>query len=139
MNERSELEPHIAYCGLDCSGCDVYRATAWNDDGLRADYARQVFDKFRIEVKPASVNCYGCRDERPKSGYCAWCEVRGCAIERGLENCAHCDEYPCGKLDKVHAAMINVGKAENGVAWARRNLDRIRAELLRPAGDDAAG
>lgn len=129
MSERPALTPHIAYCGLDCSGCDVYRATAWDDDELRQAYVHKVFEQFRIEVEPAKVECYGCRDERPKSGYCAWCEVRGCAIERGLENCAHCDEFPCAKLDKVHAAMIHVGKAENGIAWARRNLDRIRAEL----------
>ncbi len=129
MNKGPELAPHIAYCGLDCSGCDVYRATAWDDEALRQAYVHKVFEQFRIEVEAAKVECYGCRDERPKSGYCAWCQVRGCAIERGLENCAHCDDYPCDKLDKVHAAMINVGKAENGVAWARRQLDRIRTEL----------
>ena len=129
MNKGPELAPHIAYCGLDCSGCDVYRATAWDDEALRQAHVHKVFEQFRIEVEAAKVECYGCRDERPKSGYCAWCQVRGCAIERGLENCAHCDDYPCDKLDKVHAAMINVGKAENGVAWARRQLDRIRTEL----------
>ena len=130
MTDRPPLETHTAYCGLDCSGCEVFQATAWDDDELRQQYVDKVFREFKIEVEPASVNCYGCRDERPKTGFCAWCQVRGCAIERGLENCAHCEDFPCEKLDKVHAAMVNVGKAEDGIAWARRNLDRIRSELM---------
>ena len=123
-----ELDPHIAYCGLDCSGCDVYRATAFDDDSMREAYADKVLKQFKIEVEPASVNCHGCRDERPKSGYCAWCQVRSCAIERGYENCAYCPDYACEKLDKVHAAMIHVGKAVDGVASAKINLEAIRRD-----------
>lgn len=125
---QRELDPHIAYCGLDCSSCDVYRATAFDDDDLRQAYSAKVFEQFKIEVEPASVNCHGCRDARPKSGYCAWCQVRTCAIDRGYENCAYCPDYACDKLDKVHAAMINVGKAVDGVASARINLEAIRRD-----------
>jgi hypothetical protein len=129
MNDTTTLDPHIAYCGLDCSGCDVFRATAFDDDGLRQAYADKVFKQFKVEIEPGKVNCYGCRDERPKSGYCAMCQVRQCAIDRGLENCATCEDYGCEKLQKVHAAMLNVGKAVDGVATASLNLQRIRGEL----------
>lgn len=129
MTEQFTLAPHIAYCGLDCSGCDVYRATAFDDDALRHQHADKVFRQFKVVVEPANVNCHGCRDERPKTGYCAWCEVRKCAIDRRLENCGHCDDFPCDKLDRVHAAMITVGKAVDGVASARLNLDAIRRDL----------
>jgi hypothetical protein len=27
------------------------------------------------------------------------CPVRPCAIEKGVDNCAYCDEYPCDKLE----------------------------------------
>jgi hypothetical protein len=128
MNQSRELDPHIAYCGLDCSGCDVFQATAFDDDELRQNYADKVKLQWKIEVAPASINCHGCRDERPKTGFCASCEVRQCAKDRGFENCAPCPDYGCDKLQKVHAAMIHVGKAENGVAWASRNLDRIRRD-----------
>ena len=126
--DREPLQAHIAYCGLNCASCDVYQATAYDDDDMRAAYSSKVFEQFKIEVEPASVSCYGCRDERPKSGYCAWCQVRQCAIDRGLENCATCEDYACEKLDKVHAAMISVGKAVDGVASARINLETIRRE-----------
>ncbi|MAF83967.1 MAG: DUF3795 domain-containing protein [Gammaproteobacteria bacterium] len=129
MNKIQELAPHIAYCGLDCSGCEVYQATAFDDDGLRQNYANKVKLQWKIEVDPASVNCHGCRDTRPKSGFCASCEVRQCAAERGLENCAPCEDYGCEKLQKVHAAMINVGKAVDGIATASINLDTIRNDM----------
>jgi len=128
MTQARELDPHIAYCGLDCSGCDVYQATAFDDDELRQNYADKVKLQWKIEVDPASINCHGCRDERPKSGFCATCEVRQCAKDRGLENCAPCEDYGCEKLQKVHAAMINVGKSEDGVAWASINLETIRRD-----------
>jgi len=128
MNQRRELKPHIAYCGLDCSGCDIYQATAFGDDRLRQNYADKVKLAWKIEIDPAGLNCYGCRDTRPKSGYCASCEVRQCAAERGLENCAPCEDYGCEKLQKVHAAMINVGKAVDGVATAHINLEAIRRD-----------
>ena len=129
MNKAQELASHIAYCGLDCCGCEVYQATAFDDDGLRQNYADKVRHQWKIEVDPASINCHGCRDTRPKSGFCASCEVRQCAAERGLENCASCDGYGCEKLQKVHTAMIHVGKAIDGLATASINLDRIRNNM----------
>ncbi len=128
MSAGTQLDPHIAYCGLDCSGCDVYRATKLDSNDLRQEYADKVFSQFKIKVEPATISCHGCRDERPKTGYCAMCEVRKCTIERGLENCAHCIDYGCDKLKKVHAAMITVGKAINGVASAQLNLEAIRRD-----------
>ena len=73
MSHRNPLAAHVAYCGLDCSGCDVFQATAWNDDGLRQAYADKVFKSWKLVVEPATLNCHGCRDERPKSGFCATC------------------------------------------------------------------
>ena len=128
MEAAENLEPHIAYCGLDCSGCDIYQATKFDDDQIRRKYADKIFSQYKIEIDPLSLNCHGCRDERPKSGFCARCEVRKCAIDRGLANCAACEDYDCEKLQSVHAAMINVGKAIDGVATASLNLQAIRNE-----------
>jgi len=128
MNKEQELDPHIAYCGLDCSGCDVFRATAFDDDKMRQDYADQIKLNWKIEIDPAGVSCYGCRDERPKTGFCASCEVRACTKDRELDNCATCEDYGCEKMLRVHAAMVNVGKAIDGVATARLNLESIRRD-----------
>ncbi|MDP6150407.1 MAG: DUF3795 domain-containing protein [Gammaproteobacteria bacterium] len=128
MNDVTKLDSHTAYCGLDCSGCEVYQATTFDDDDLRQKYADKVLEQFKVKVEPATVNCFGCKDERPKTGYCAMCEVRKCTTDKGLENCAFCEYYGCEKLQKVHKAMISVGKAVDGVASAHLNLEAIRSE-----------
>lgn len=123
------LAPHMAYCGLDCSDCAVYVATKTGDDSLRQAFAAHESARWKIQIEPARLNCHGCKDLQPKSGFCATCEVRQCAMERKVEDCATCVEFPCPKLDRVHAAMVNVGKAVDGIAKARINLDRKRREL----------
>jgi hypothetical protein len=43
-----------------------------------------------------NVRCDGCTSDGRLAD--KNCPVRPCAIEKGVENCAHCDEYPCDKL-----------------------------------------
>jgi len=31
------------------------------------------------------------------------CKIRACAIERKVQNCAHCDDYPCQEPEKFFA------------------------------------
>ena len=54
----------------------------------------------------------------------------GIMVYFGQENCAYCEDYGCEKLQKVHKAMISVGKAVDGVASAQLNLEAIRKENL---------
>jgi hypothetical protein len=59
----------ISYCGLDCAAC-----------ALRE-----------------SVGCEGCKDmDEPFWG--GVCEIRGCAMVKGLENCSYCAYFPCEVL-----------------------------------------
>jgi hypothetical protein len=30
--------------------------------------------------------------------YCVECAIRTCGLERGVENCAYCNDYACPKL-----------------------------------------
>jgi hypothetical protein len=43
--------------------------------------------------------CEGCKSKGGKCApYCCGCPVRGCASEKGILTCAHCDEFPtCDK------------------------------------------
>lgn len=129
FDKPAGLTPHVAYCGLDCSDCAIFAATKTGNDALRQAYAAHESARWKFRIDPARLNCHGCRDLQPKSGFCGTCEVRRCAQERTLENCATCAEFPCARLDRVHAAMVNVGKAVDGVAKARLNLERIRRDL----------
>lgn len=92
-------EKMIAYCGLVCSDCPAYKATQADDDKLREETAKKWSEMFHADIKPAYINCDGCpTDSKRLFGYCAQCEIRKCAREKGLESCAACAEYPCAKL-----------------------------------------
>lgn len=77
----------IAFCGLDCSKCDAYRATVRNDDALRAEVAA------RWKMKPEQIDCLGCKSEKALFD----CTLKRCAKKRGIPTCAHCPDFPACK------------------------------------------
>ena len=93
----------IACCGLVCSKCPTYLATQNDDDQAREETAAFYAKTFGLDFKPEEINCDGCLSEGGKLiGYCHQCEIRKCCRQKGLENCAQCDEQPCDILTKFH-------------------------------------
>lgn len=76
------------YCGLYCGACFVMRV---NQEG-RIDEQAKEWDRT-----PEEITCRGCKSG-VVSGYCKTCEIKVCAIDRGLEFCADCADYPCDRL-----------------------------------------
>jgi hypothetical protein len=111
----------IAYCGEVCTTCSAYVAT-WNND-LAA--LQRVADEWNERDGSSLVAedcvCDGCLGDGRRISYCRTCAVRACAIERSLENCAHCADYGCGKL-----VVCFEHSAETKVV-----LDEIRLNLSR--------
>ena len=97
------MKPMIAYCGLVCSDCPTFLATQNDDDIAREKTAAFYSEKFGLNFKPEEINCDGCLSVGGKLiGYCHACEIRKCALERAVENCAACAEQSCEKLAKFH-------------------------------------
>jgi hypothetical protein len=111
----------IAYCGIVCSECDAYLATRANDLETLARLAQRAQDEFGVEGATAeTMLCDGClADDGRQIGYCATCEIRACAVERGVANCAHCTDYVCEKLEGFLVQATE----------ARTVLDEIRQSL----------
>ena len=82
-----------APCGLDCFNCPVYLA---NED---ADLREKVGASLGID--PESAVCPGCR---PSGGAIEFlgmtgpCKVFRCIIEKGLDFCCECTDFPCDNL-----------------------------------------
>jgi len=94
-----DMDKIIAYCGLVCDECPAYLATQADDDQARAKIAAEWSEAFGAGMKPEDINCDGCLGAGGrKVGYCGMCEIRVCAVERSLENCAHCSDYACEQL-----------------------------------------
>nr|MBC7245526.1 DUF3795 domain-containing protein [Chloroflexota bacterium] len=116
------MERMIAMCGLDCGPCEARLATQANDTAAKERVAAQWREQFHApDIDAAYVACDGCLASTDRHcGWCYQCPIRACGMERGLPNCAHCDEFEsCEKL----AGFFGPGTP------ARATLEAIRKEL----------
>ena len=84
----------LARCGYRCDLC----AARSDDPALRQRLIegwRKYLGHEMYTVE--NVRCDGCMNDGRLAD--KNCPVRPCAIEKGVENCAYCDEYPCDKLE----------------------------------------
>lgn len=107
------MDRMMAFCGLVCTECPAYLATMRDDDAERQRVADLWSKEFGGEFKASDINCDGCLSQGSRIfSYCSQCEIRSCGQERGVENCAHCEEYACEKLSgftsKVPMARENL-------------------------------
>jgi hypothetical protein len=101
----------IAYCGLDCSKCGAYLATQEDDDGKRAETARNWSKMYHAEITPGQINCHGCKAEGVKFLHCNVCEIRQCCISNHVGHCAACENYICSTLSEFIKLAPEAGKA----------------------------
>ncbi len=94
-------EKRIAPCGIDCSICDMYVATKTNSDQMRQEIAEKWTKLFHYNFQKDDINCDGCLSGGKLGMYCqTMCEIKPCAIGRGVTNCEDCSDYECDKLKK---------------------------------------
>ena len=111
------MNRNIAYCGLDCSVCEAYKATVNDDDGLRRKVAAEWSELNGVDITPGMINCLGCRIDGPKAPYCeSMCEIRKCGISKGFETCGECPDLDfCETVAVVfrndETARKNLGKS----------------------------
>jgi len=109
----------IAYCGLDCSKCDAFKATQAKDLERKKELAKQWTEGLNVGFGPEDIDCNGCMSYRI-SGWCRRiCKIRPCAEQRKVKTCAHCDDYLCEKLEKFLSKE----------PVATKNLEEIRKSL----------
>jgi hypothetical protein len=113
-----------AVCGLTCNDCIAYVAAKRNDNSLR-EKAIEAWSTDTERLKLEEIDCDGCQTGGRLYKFCSICEVRKCALERGLANCGHCAEYPCQKLEKLWKGFRTVSGEE-----AKATLDNQRRPTL---------
>jgi hypothetical protein len=114
------MEKMIAFCGINCAECPTFLATQEDNDHKREKVAEQWSKDYQMQIKAKDINCDGCLSETGRLfSHCNVCEIRKCGQEKKIENCAHCNEYPCQKLNNFFA-MVPYGKV---------TLDEIRKTL----------
>jgi len=114
-----KLMEMIAYCGLNCTECPALIATKENNEEKVKAIAAEWAKAYGANITADSVWCDGCLVGGKKCGHCHECEIRACGMKKGVKNCAHCAQYPCGKLEAFFALA----------PVAKNNLEAIKARL----------
>lgn len=87
------MKEMIGYCGYNCHLC----AARSDDKELRQKMVDGWRKIFGLEMYTAlNVCCDGCKSNGKLAD--KECKARPCAIEKGVEFCAYCDEFPCDKM-----------------------------------------
>lgn len=93
------MQKMIGYCGYNCHLC----AARSDDPALRqrlVDGWRKFFGHQNYTAE--NVRCDGCLSDGRLAD--KTCKARPCAREKGVENCAYCDEFPCDKVKPLMAS-----------------------------------
>jgi hypothetical protein len=116
------METMIAYCGLTCDSCPIHLATLEQDKSrqltIRESIAEQCSKLYGMNLQLEDItDCDGCRANTGRlfSG-CSNCEIRKCAVQKNIENCAYCNDYACERL-KEHFSHDSI---------AQNRLEEIR-------------
>ncbi len=105
----------LACCGDRCDLCPRYIATLSNDKEKLTEVAilmKKLGWRDKI-LAPEEMTCNGCASNES-------CEynVRECCLEKEIENCGICKDYPCKKI-------------ENAFEITRENAEKFRDIVTR--------
>jgi hypothetical protein len=109
----------VAYCGLMCTECPGYIATRKDDVDALKQVAEMWSKEYGGNLTAQDCICDACITEGRKIDHCSQCNIRLCAMERGVVNCAYCSDYGCQKLDDFFGLAPQ----------AKTNLEAIRKTL----------
>ena len=110
------MEEMIAFCGLACHECEAYLATKDDDNKKRVKVAKRWSKRYNTIFERQDINCDGCKSQTGRLfKYCLTCQIRQCGMEKGIENCGYCHEYPCEKLDSIFKVAPGLKERLNAI------------------------
>ena len=89
------MEEILGLCRFRCDLCQFYTKNVKGEK-----YKKRVSEEFNrifgYNIRPSDVECVGCKNEGKHAD--ASCPIRPCALKKGIESCAYCQDYICDKL-----------------------------------------
>lgn len=106
-----------SYCGLYCGACSILKA--------ERDGSRDPFAAFWADDRQMALHCRGCKSDSLFEN-CAICDIRTCAISKGVERCLECGDFPCEKMNPEMMAGL-VQKLPH-LSSATENVEKIMTQ-----------
>lgn len=96
QDKKLDLD-ELTYCAWKCSPetCVMLKATQDDNEELRkkAFEISGFKEKFGVEYDKKLVFCHTCKEEnKPQNMMMKACEVKNCAVERGVRSCVECKD-----------------------------------------------
>jgi|GEM_PF-3150414 len=128
ISDTNMLASVRAACGIDCNACALYKITMHRDVPSAEKMIPVLRDEALIgendgvdAVFALGALCRGCR-----AGEGVACELptcpRLCCIEKGINNCGLCAEFPCRRYDDWVDGRENRGHAKQFLLELREGL-----------------
>ena len=106
MRPAMQTDDMRCYCGHDCSRCITYLATVGNDDDLRRQSQAFYQKEFGWDIPLEDIHCSGGRSD-DRFRYSRGCPFQKCCIQKKLDGCTACGEYPCRMLADYQRKYVN--------------------------------
>ena len=128
----------LTRCGYRCDLCLAYKYNIENND-QRAFLSDTWYKIYGFRIPPEEINCEGCISSNTRDVILIdkECPVRPCVIEKGLENCSQCEDYPCNIFNQrkvvyeTYAKVKEVSRREYSHCIKpyenKKRLDEIRS------------
>jgi hypothetical protein len=91
------MEEILSRCGFRCDLCLAFKPNIEKNRQNQQKLSDGWFKYFGFRIPPDKIICEGCLSDSPDL-LDSNCPVRPCVLEKGLENCAKCEDYICEKL-----------------------------------------
>jgi len=111
----------LTRCGFRCDLCLAYKENVEKED-RRTELSDGWEKCFGFRIPTDEIYCEGCMTAGSPTLIDTGCPVRPCVIERGLNNCSECDEYPCEKFKQREVIYEEIIKDRNDITELDRTL-----------------
>jgi hypothetical protein len=116
--EVPRVKEMVSRCGYRCDLCLALRPNVERLD-QRAYLRDNWMTYFGLDLPVERLMCDGCLSADPDAQRVdASCPVRPCTIERALEHCGQCEDFPCPKLEQRRGHNLEQAKEAAGEAFA---------------------
>jgi len=101
---------NLTMCGYSCELCKAYAPNIKKLD--QREMLSKIWMKYyNLDIKPENIYCDGCRcGKEDAKRIDDSCPVRSCVLEKNLEHCGCCNEYPCDTFSEREGLSCQAAK-----------------------------